>query len=149
MNAMMALFRQLVSAEQKRLSELVDAKGGVKVIRNDDRMLLDLDETSSKVSNTPSAEGNRAERGKPTDTNPNADDLRNDIFEEPDTAVENNRTVFFRKFDVQKCQIIEELSLVVKRESDRIIHEVKGGPHERILDRVSLFFTQLSANVGL
>ncbi|KAI0249341.1 hypothetical protein BJV78DRAFT_1347821 [Lactifluus subvellereus] len=135
MNILIAMFQQLVSPEQKQLSELVDAKGGVKIFWNDDKMLLSLEETASKVSGTPSAEGHRAQRGKATDPNRNADDLRNDIFEEPDAAVEKNRMVFFRKFEVQKRQIIDELTLVVKRESDRVIQEVKGGPHERILDR--------------
>ena len=77
-------------------------------------------------------------RAKPSDANPNADDLRKDIFEDPDAATEKNRIVFFRKFEVQKRQIIDELTLVVTRESDRVIQVVKGGPHERILDRVSI-----------
>jgi hypothetical protein len=141
---MMSLFERLVSPEQKHLMELVDAKGGVKLLQNDDKMLLELDETANKVSSAPNAKGRRAQRGKPTDTNRNADDLRDDIFEEPDAAVEKNRTVFFRKFEVQKRQIVDELSLVITRESDRVIQEVKGGPHERILDRVSISF---AANV--
>jgi hypothetical protein len=147
MDAMMTLFERLVSPEQKQLMELVDAKGGVKLLQTDDKTLLELDETANKVSSAPSAKGRRAQRGKPTDTNRNADDLRDDIFEEPDAAVEKNRTVFFRKFEVQRRQIVDELSLVVKRESDRVIQEVKGGPHERILDRVSVSFVPLSANV--
>jgi hypothetical protein len=140
MDAMMTLFERLVSPEQKQLMQLVDAKGGVKLLQNDDKMLLELDETANKVSSAPSAKGRRAQRGKHTDTNRNADDLRDDIFEEPDVAVEKNRTVFFRKFEVQRRQIVDELSLVVTRESDRVIQEVKGGPHERILDRVSISF---------
>ena len=144
---MMSLFERLVSPEQKQLMELVDAKGGVKLLQTDDKTLLELDETANKVSSAPSAKGRRAQRGKPTDTNRNADDLRDDIFEEPDAAVEKNRTVFFRKFEVQRRQIVDELSLVVERESDRVIQEVKGGPHERILDRVSVSFVPFSANV--
>lgn len=146
MKILIALFQQLVTPEQKQLSELVDAKGGVKIFRNDDKMLLSLEDTASRVSGTPSAKGHRTQRGKTTDTNRNADDLRNEIFEEPDAAAEKNQTVFFRKFEVQKRQIIVELTLIVKRESDRVIQEVKGGPHERILDRVSFSFAHLSAN---
>ena len=135
MDTLMAMFRQSVSPEQQKLSELVTqvtANGGVKALRNKDKMLLDLEETASKSSSTPSAEGHRALRAKAGDV----DDLKNDIFEEPSAAVEKNREVFFRKFEVQKNQIIDELNLVVKRESDRVIEAVKGGPHERIRDRV-------------
>ena len=137
MDVMIAMFQQLVSPEQEELSMLVNANGGVKALRNNDKMLLILDETASKASSTPSAEGHRAPRAKANDASPNAADLKNDIFEDPGTAMEKNRTVFFRKFEAQKKQIIEELTIVVKRESDRVIHEVMGGPHERILDRVS------------
>jgi len=137
MDIMMAMFQQLVGPEQKELSALVTANGGVKALRNNDKMLLLLEETANKSSSTPNADGHRAPRAKSNDTKPNADDLKNDIFEDPSVAVEKNRDVFFRKFEVQKNQIIDELTLVVKRESDRVIKEVKGGPHERVLDRVS------------
>ena len=106
-------------------------------------MLLELERTASKASSAPSAEGHRAPWAKPGDTNQNADDLRTDIFETPDAAVEKNQTVFFRKFEAQKRQIIDELTLVVKRESDRVIQEIKGGPHERIRDRVRAFYPSL------
>ena len=135
MDTLMAMFQQLVSPEQQKLSELVaqmTANGGVKALRNNDKILLALEETASKSSGTPSAEGHRALRAKAGDV----DDLKNDIFEDPNAAIERNRDVFFRKFEVQKNQIIEELKFVVERESDRVIKEVKGGPHERIRDRV-------------
>jgi hypothetical protein len=135
MATLVAMFQQLVSLEQQKLSELVTqvtANGGVKALRNNDRMLLALEETSSRSSSTPSAEGHRALRAKVGDM----DDLKNDIFEDPGAAVEKNRDVFFHKFELQKNQIIEELKPVVERDSDRVIKEVKGGPHERIRDRV-------------
>ena len=108
-------------------------------------MLLELERTASKASSASSAEGHRAPRAKPGDTNTNADELRKDIFETPDVAVKRNQTVFFRKFEEQKRQIIDELTLVVKRESDRVIQEIKGGPHERIRDRVRTFYPSLNA----
>ena len=135
----MAMFEQLVSPEQKQLAATVAANGGVKALKNNDKMLLELERTSSKAIRASSADGSRALRAKLGDANPNADDLRKDIFEDPDAAVERNQTVFFRKFEAQQRQIIDELTLVIKRESDRVIQEIKGGPHERILDRVCAF----------
>jgi len=128
MDIMMAMFQQLVGPEQKELSALVTANGGVKALRSNDNMLLSLEETANKSSITPSADGHRAPRVKTNDAKPNADDLKNDIFEDPSAAVEKNRDVFFRKFEVQKNQITEELKRVVEREGDRVIKEVKGGP---------------------
>jgi hypothetical protein len=145
------MFEQLVSPEQKQLSATVAAKGGVKALRNNDKILLELDRKVSGAPGAPGTEGHRAPpsnvgrskpgRSKPSDTNQNADDLRAKIFEDPDAAVEKNQTVYFRKFEAQKRQIIDELTLVVKRQSDRVIREIKAGPHERILDCVRALHT--------
>ncbi|KAH9034702.1 hypothetical protein EDB85DRAFT_2288949 [Lactarius pseudohatsudake] len=135
MDVLKAMFEQLVSPEQKQLAATVAASGGVKALRNNDKMLLELEKTASKAPSAPSAEGHRGPRAKANDVNPNADALRADVFEDPDAAVAMNQVVYFRKFEAQKRQIIDELTFVVKRESDRVIQEMKGGPHDRIRDR--------------
>ena len=135
---MRALFQQLVSPEQKQLSELVAARGGLKVLKDNDKTLLELEKAAEKVSSAPKAELGLTRREQPKSTS--LDDLRRDVLEDPTVAVEKNLAVFSRKFEAQKNQIVDELTLVVKRESDRVIQEVKGGPHERILDRVSRLF---------
>jgi hypothetical protein len=133
MDAMKALFQQLVSPEQKRLSELVAEKGGYQVLQDNDKVLLDLEATVSKSSRQPSVEG---PQGKIIKSDLKSENLRNDILEDPDAAVDKNWTLFSRKFEVQKNQIIDKLTLVVQRESDRVIREVQGSAHERIRDRV-------------
>ena len=140
---MKALFEQLVSPEQTQLAATVAANGGVKALRDNDKMLLELEKTASKASSIPGADGHRTGWAKPGDANSIADDLRTDIFEDPDAAVERNQAVYFRKFEAQKRQIIDELTFLVKRESDRVIQEMKDGPHERIRDRVSIFYPLL------
>jgi len=57
-------------------------------------------------------------------------------LEDPNAAAEKNWALFSRKFEAQKNQIIDELTLVVQRESDRVIQELKGKAHEHIRDRV-------------
>lgn len=133
MDAMKALFQQLVSPEQKRLSDLVAEKGGFQVLRDNDKVLLDLEATASKSSRQPIVE---VPGGKINKSDLKAENLRSDILEDPDAAVEKNWTVFSRKFEVQKNQIIDKLTFVIQRESDRVIREVQGGAHERIRDRV-------------
>ncbi|KAH9994244.1 hypothetical protein BJV77DRAFT_995584 [Russula vinacea] len=126
MDVMVVVFQQLVSPEQKQISALVDEMGGVSALRNNDKMLLYLDETVSKASSTLGAEGRRAPRENSTDAKPSADNIVNEIFEDPDAAAEKNQIVFFHKFEAQKNQIIQELSLVVEREGDRIIRETRS-----------------------
>jgi hypothetical protein len=147
MNFMKALFEELVSPEQKLLSDLVNAKGGVNVLRNDDKVLLDLENTASKALSYPNVEGNRTRQAKPGDADLEVANLREDILEDPNAAAERNWTVFSRKFEAQKNQIIDELKLVVQRESDRVVRELKGKAHERIRDRVG--FPLLAALLSL
>jgi hypothetical protein len=48
MATLMAMFQQLASPAEKELSALVTTNGGVKALRNNNRMLLALEETASK-----------------------------------------------------------------------------------------------------
>ena len=132
---MKALFEQLVSPEQKLLSDLVNAKGGATALRND-KVLLDLEKTAGKASSSPSVEGHRMHQAKSGDTDLEVVSLREDILEDPNTAVEKNWVLFSRKFEAQKNQIVDELARVVIRESDRVVQELKGKAHGRIRDRV-------------
>ena len=142
---MKAMFEQLVSPEQKLLSDLVNAKGGAAVLRND-KVLLDLEKTAVKASispcieghRSPSVEGHRMHQAKSGDTGREVVNLREDILEDPITAAEKNWVVFSRKFEAQKNQIVDELTRVVRRETDRVVRELKGKAHERIRDRVGL-----------
>jgi hypothetical protein len=136
--AMKALFEQLVSPEQKQLLDLVNAKGGVEVLQNNDKILLDLEKAAGEGSSSPSLEEHRARQTKSTNTNWEVEDLRVDILEDPSDAAEKNWVMFSRKFEAQKNQIVDELSLVVQREGDRVIQELKGKAHERIRDGVGL-----------
>ncbi|KAH9052369.1 hypothetical protein EDB87DRAFT_1835857 [Lactarius vividus] len=117
--------------------DVMMAIGGIEALRNDDDMLLSLEQLASEAQGASNSEGHRMNWSKPSDAKTKADDLRKNIFEHPDTAVENNQTVFSRKFNEQQRQILDELEdlkLAVTREGDRVIQVVKGGPHERILD---------------
>ena len=138
------LFEQLVSPEQKLLSDLIKAKGGAKILQNSDKMLVDLEETARNVLSSPGVKGHHTFQPKPGDAD--LDNLREDILEDPNTAAEKNWVVFSRKFEAQKNQIIYELSLVVQRESDRVVRELKGKAHERIRDQVG--FSMLAAFLG-
>jgi hypothetical protein len=137
MNVIEAMFQNMVSPEQRRLSELVAVKGGVKALKEDDKVLRELEKVVGKETGAPVTKLGRTRREPSKDTNLSVTSIRRDIFEDPNVAVEKNMAVFSRKFQAQKNQITDKLTLVVKRESDRVIQEVKGGPHERILDRVS------------
>ena len=108
MDAMTAVFQQLISPAEKELSALVTTNGGVKALKNNAKLLLTLEESAGKASSTQSAEGDVTLQTKANAEKPNTDDLENDIFEDPDTAVEKNFTLFLLKFEAQMNQIIRE-----------------------------------------
>lgn len=58
--------------------------------------------------------------------------------ESPEVAIQKNFEVYTRKFLVQQRELAEEVKTVVRHEGDRVIEAITSGPHERILDRVSI-----------
>ena len=136
MDTMRALFKQLVTPEQKLLSDLVKEKGGENILQYNDKVLLELEKTASKASDSPDVEGHRTRQAELGDADLEFDSLKEDVLEDPNSAAKKNLAVFSRKFEAQKNQIIDELTLVVERESDRVVRELKGKAHERIRDRV-------------
>ena len=136
MDTMRALFKQLVTPEQKLLSDLVKEKGGENILQFNDKVLLELEKTASKASDSPDVEGHRTRQAELGDADLEFDSLKEDVLEDPNSAAKKNLAVFSRKFEAQKNQIIDELTLVVERESDRVVRELKGKAHERIRDRV-------------
>ncbi|KAI0038795.1 hypothetical protein FA95DRAFT_1551039, partial [Auriscalpium vulgare] len=122
-DVLMVMFQSFVSKKQKTVADLVEAKGGAKIVRNSDQLLASVMARASEES------------GIGSTGHTSLNELRDDFVENPDAAVEKNMIVFSRKFEVQKRQIIDEIALVVQRESDRIIKEVTAGAHDRILDK--------------
>ncbi|KAJ6536683.1 hypothetical protein DFH09DRAFT_1324429 [Mycena vulgaris] len=126
MDMMMRTFQQFVSAEQKDMMKVVESKGGLKACEENDKILKELNDLEN-AGNPQSAAGLG---GKPS----NLADLKEDLHLTPELAMEKNMAVFSRKFEVQKRQIIDELSRVIQREGDRVISMVTAGPHDKILD---------------
>ncbi|KAL6303383.1 hypothetical protein BKA93DRAFT_735065 [Sparassis latifolia] len=60
--------------------------------------------------------------------------IKQELRDAPDVAIKNNLSSFEGKFDLQRRQIVDQLSQVMHREGDRIISEVTAGPQEKIKD---------------
>ena len=141
MDVFVAMFQQLVSPEQRKLMKEVADKGGEKALRGNDKDLDFLEKRANKFSNAPSVDGHRSRRTKDPEGDLNMEDLRNDVFEDPETAAKNNRNAFNLKFEALQRDTVDKLSQisrVVQQVGDHILHNKDGGLHERILDRVSL-----------
>lgn len=64
------------------------------------------------------------------------DELKLELSEDVDVFLSKNMIIFQRKLDVQKRQLVLELTAVVKAQSDRVIKAVDAGPHDRVVDPV-------------
>ncbi|KAJ6591119.1 hypothetical protein DFH09DRAFT_1138663 [Mycena vulgaris] len=130
MDMMMKMFQGFVSPEQKEMARLVEQRGGQACLE-DDKALKELNEFENKLGGS---QGNNSAHGSRTTKASDLEDLKEDLHLEVETALEQNMAVFTRKFDIQKRQIVDELSRVIEREGDRVISAVTAGPHDRIID---------------
>ncbi|CAK5278372.1 unnamed protein product [Mycena citricolor] len=130
MDMMLKLFQKLVPPEQREMAQMVEKKGGQSVMDND-KALKDLNDFENKML---AAQGGGPGHGGKAVKTPDLNDLKEELHGDPQLAMDQNMTVFSRKFEVQKRQIIDELSRVVEREGDRVISAVTAGPHDRIID---------------
>lgn len=75
--------------------------------------------------------------GEEPEGSPEMRRLIQDLADEPVVAIQKNLVFFARKFAIQQRELVREMREVVKYESERVIAELRGGPHERIIDPVS------------
>ncbi|KAJ7228211.1 hypothetical protein GGX14DRAFT_346568 [Mycena pura] len=135
MDMMMKMFQQFVSPEQRDMARLIEQRGGLQACQENDKVLKELSELENKSAGAQGNLGPQSAKGSAgVNSKSGLDDLKDDLMTDPDVAMEKNLTVFSRKFEVQKRQIIDELSKVVERQGDRVISAVTAGPHDKIVD---------------
>ncbi|KAJ7126323.1 hypothetical protein C8R44DRAFT_980121 [Mycena epipterygia] len=126
MDMMMKMFQKFVSPEQKEMERIIEQRGGQARL-NDEAALQVQYEFEAKS-------GGSQENNAKSTKSLGLDDLKEDLHTDPDAAIEQNMAKFTRKFEVQKRQIIDELSRVVEHTGDRVISAVTAGPHDKIVD---------------
>ena len=155
LDAVLGLFNKFVSAEERRLSASIDAKGGYAKVRQDDealKALIALDNAARAQNN--SSTGAPLEEDAPRDvlrekTARNKitlalDELKVELREDVADALEKNLDAFTGKFELQVDLLQVALEKYIRAENDRVIGAVtdaiKQGPHMKIKDLVSTAF---------
>ncbi|KAJ6560408.1 hypothetical protein B0H19DRAFT_1147563 [Mycena capillaripes] len=136
MDMMMKMFQQFVSPEQREMARLVEQKGGLQACQENDKILKELNDLESKSTPAQAQLGPQSAKSAASTAGKTSglEDLKDELMTDPDAAMEKNLTVFSRKFEVQKRQIIDELTKVVERQGDRVISAITAGPHDKIVD---------------
>ena len=129
---MQELFKEFINSQQRELAMKVEGMGGKAAALENGQVMEELVKRESELT-TGDELGFSAHSGQNRPFN--LVELRQEIEGDPDKAIEQYAKSFNLKFDLQK-RIVEELSRVVKRDTDRVIDAFKEGPHDRIVDKV-------------
>ncbi|KAF9781672.1 hypothetical protein BJ322DRAFT_1161455 [Thelephora terrestris] len=128
MDAMRQLFEEFVTPQQKVLTAKMEAMGGYSVLE-DEQAMKELASAESALS-TGSGPESRSGGGRAF----NFVELQQEINADPKDAIEKNSEFFNRKFDIQKREIVDEITRAFNRGGDRVILAILEGPHDRIVD---------------
>lgn len=118
---MILLFRRLDSPHEKELLRLIEQRGGPKTCLGSDTILRELTAVNSTVDPaaalsslrdplTPSSQGSQNFDAKAFYA------MRSELREDMQDALQKNLTVFDRKLEVQKRQLITEIEGVITQE---------------------------------
>ena len=133
MDIVRQLFKEFATPEQQMLTAMVESMGGDAALENQQAIeRLIREESALTASSGP--------EGRPL----NFIELRQEIKCDPEESIKQNAELFDRKFELQRRQIEEDITLAVNQERDRIISTVTAGPHDRIVDLVCLRFSALA-----
>jgi hypothetical protein len=140
---MLLLFRQLDSPKEREIMKFIKEKGGPAACMENDKIFTEL-VARTREEDTKDREVLGGKGGAPESMDKVVATLKNDLRGDLDTAIEENRRIFDRKFVAQMNQL-KDLKNTVKREGDRVITAVNAGPHDRIVDPVTLVVDLLSS----
>jgi len=137
MDQMLKIFHSLVSPEQQQMAQLIERKGGIVNVQGNVQVLKELNTYEQKNFSTGAPPiGNVLKSGGKDEVS----ELLEEIRTSPEDAIQNNMAIFERKYEMQHRQLLEEVTRAIRREGDRIISVITAGPHDRIIDSVSLSY---------
>ncbi|KAJ3537236.1 hypothetical protein NM688_g6718 [Phlebia brevispora] len=120
-------------SNEQQLARKIEEKGGAKFVQNNDAALSELalldNAASSDQKSGPAAKlQGRTVQGS-TFT---LQDLKDELFEDVDSAIRRNMETFEGKFALYQRQLQEELTKTMQEGTSRIIDELNRGPHDKI-----------------
>ncbi|KAI0353185.1 hypothetical protein OH77DRAFT_1407357 [Trametes cingulata] len=155
-DVVIALFERFRSSEELQLAEEVQSKGGAAKVRQNDEYLrsliaLDLSMRRGSAERDPPGAGRRDKlvpvrqrdmqapiRKDGADYSNTLDDLKAELREDIDDALEKNFETFLGKFELQVSILQAALEKYIHAENDRVIGAVTDvvthGPHMKIKD---------------
>lgn len=123
--AMLLLFHELRSPEERKLRKFIENHGGPEAFLNDDAMMGELlSRTEKNLHHSPPEQMKMAK------------DLQRELSMDLKDIIEADEDGIGNKFLAIQEQIIMQLESAIRREGDRIISNILSGPRDRLLDPV-------------
>lgn len=133
---MEAVFLFMQSPEEQELSAFVTANlGSPEIVLQDDVLLQKV--ISLQMKQKTSKDDHAGNRDQSNTTVSTIFKLHHEVEKDVDQVIAENM-YFDRKFEVMRMHL-DEMQATVKHEGDRVIDAVLAGPHDRIIDWVSIF----------
>ena len=134
MDALLAYFHTVSSSESQDIVARIKDKAGVETVLENERLLRELVDGNGGFSGD--AVEVRGRRGVTFDV----EELKSELREDIESTTEKNAQTFSRKFEMQRNQIMDQLSTVACSERGRFVDAVTSGLHDRIVDPVRQFY---------
>lgn len=125
---LLVLLQSLRSPEERKLMAFIKNNGGPDKFLKDEKLMSDLIERSGYAPE----QRDRKDQAKFL-----VDELATEVNKKLDDILQENRSVFDRKFYAQK----QEFERALERQSKHIVSAISNaGPHSRVVDSVKLSF---------
>ena len=135
---MEVVFERMRSPDEREVASLVASQpGGVEAALKNDALLEQVLAAQKLKDGKPGARRHGpGGAGAEEDKTKTISELREEVKKDVEQVLADNK-YFDQKFEVVRMQV-DEVKVSIRRESDRVIDTLLSGPHERIIDRVSL-----------
>jgi hypothetical protein len=138
-------FSVMLSPKERELDRWIENHGGIKEVIESDlgcSQMIKYGATLSAGTVGPTGRGEKSKLGAPDDAVVEAKavaDLRKEYGENIQNIIQENLKNYSTRFEVGLHNLRDELGRKIRHEGDRVMKYLKGGPHIRIQDQVSVY----------
>ncbi|KAJ7312624.1 hypothetical protein DFH08DRAFT_943570 [Mycena albidolilacea] len=146
MKKMMDMFSTMMSPQERDMGRWISQNGGDKaVLASDQKCLAMLQYQETLITSTGPATGHTTEnqRTKPLSNENNKKNdaknlaaLRKEYREDIQGIIQENLESYSKRFEMVLNDLGKELGSKIQHQGDRLIKYLKGGPHQRIKDKM-------------
>jgi hypothetical protein len=150
---MMEMFAKILTPQERVMGHWFRANGGQQAVLKDDKLCAEMlkqealviasteikYEASATASSGPVGSADKGRPGAKEDPKITAKAvaaLRKQYHDDVQAIIQENLESYSRRFDMGLEDLGQDLGKKIQHEGDRLIRYLRGGPHQRIKDKV-------------